>query len=110
MRDIRLCWLIGTLVVALLSSCGSGATDDPRTHVVEIKQMSFEPATLRVAPGDTVKWINRDLVAHNVTSRNWKSPDLERGEHFSIRVSGEAEYRCTLHPVMRGKIVIKSRN
>ena len=110
MRDIKLCCLIGMFLVAMISSCGSGAANEPRTHVVEIKQMSFEPSTLTVAAGDTVKWINRDLVAHNVKSRNWKSPDLERGEHFSIRVSGKAEYRCTLHPVMEGKIVIESRN
>ena len=33
-----------------------------RMHTIEIRGMEFHPAELTVALGDTVVWINRDVV------------------------------------------------
>ena len=52
----------------------------PTYHVVDVRQLQFEPAHLTVAPGDTVVWINRDIVPHTVTALNaaWGSGGLEK--------------------------------
>lgn len=83
----------------------------PETHVIEIKQMKFVPDQITVQPGDSIKWINKDIVSHNVAeeeSELWKSNTLETGDTFSIKVNKTASYLCTLHPVMKGIITFKS--
>ena len=39
----------------------------PRVHTVQIKGMAFVPATLNVSVGDTIVWVNDDLVPHTAT-------------------------------------------
>lgn len=85
-------------------------SETSQTHIIEIKQMKFVPSQVVVSPGDSIRWINRDIVAHNVaeeTSTDWKSPDLNTGESFTIKIHKEQSYLCTLHPVMKGKIELK---
>lgn len=57
--------------IALSSPMVAAAVDQtmaPRAmDTVIIKGMAFSPSELRVHKGDTVVWINEDIVAHNVT-------------------------------------------
>lgn len=95
----------------ILVSCQS--TPDkpvPRTHVVEIKEMKFQPAELVLNQGDSVVWINRDFVAHDVTeepSRVWTSSVIPAGASWRMVVTKSADYFCSLHVVMKGKLVVK---
>ena len=41
----------------------------PKTHTVTIEAMRFQPETLTVAAGDTIVWVNKDVVPHTATSR-----------------------------------------
>ena len=64
---------IATFAAALgltLGIMGPSAAEQSKakTHTVTIEDMRFQPAVLVVAPGDTVVWINKDLVAHTATS------------------------------------------
>ncbi len=53
--------------VFLLNSCDTETEKiTPKVHTVEIKQMKFQPAELIVQKGDTVVWINNDIVAHSL--------------------------------------------
>ena len=77
---------------------------------VEIKQMQFQPASLTVQKGDTVVWINNDIVAHDVTEekgRLWTSGPLAPGASWSLVVTESADYYCSIHVVMKGKLVVK---
>jgi plastocyanin len=81
------------------------------THIVEIKQMKFVPAKIEVNLGDSVKWINRYIVAHNVveeTNNLWKSTELENGDTFTIEIKAGSKYLCTIHPVMKGEIFLNN--
>ncbi|MFD2245321.1 plastocyanin/azurin family copper-binding protein [Pontibacter ruber] len=82
----------------------------PRVHVIEIRQMKFNPATLTVGKGDTLVFINKDLVTHNateITGKSWKSPDLASGDSCRMAISRSAKYYCSLHPVMKGEIIVQ---
>jgi plastocyanin len=84
----------------------------PRRHVVEIRGMAFHPSVLTVAVGDTVIWINRDIVPHTATAGGrptWDTGQLMQGEQdrYVPRRGGEAPYVCTLHPTMQGKLIIQ---
>lgn len=90
-----------------------GGTPPPRRHVIEIGGMAFRPTSLVVAPGDTVVWINRDLVPHTATAeaaRGWDTGVLaqERSGRVVVGRPGEVKYLCALHPGMRGTLIIRS--
>jgi len=86
-------------------------TAPPITHTVEIRGMEFHPADLTVAVGDTIVWINRDIVPHTATGtrRKWDSGQLQQGDsgRYVPRRAGRAPYTCTLHPTMQGMLIIR---
>ncbi len=83
----------------------------PRTVVeVEISQLAFQQAELRIPVGATARWVNRDAVAHTSTSTDgvWSSPLMEKDGSFehTFGTAGRFEYFCVPHPFMRGVIVV----
>lgn len=101
--------------VAAITLLGAGALAAgkpavPRRHVVEIRGMAFVPAVLQVARGDTVIWVNRDIVPHTATAgKAWDTGTLAREERGVIvsRRPGRLEYGCTLHPTMRATLITR---
>ena len=81
----------------------------PQTHIVEIKDMKFQPEDLLVHKGDTVLWINKDIVAHDVTADNkdWTSAPLANEASFKKEITESASYYCSIHVVMKGKVRIE---
>ncbi len=92
---------------SLAAACAP-ATGSAETHIVEIRGMAFTPSALEVAVGDTVTWINRDVVPHTATAADgvWDSGSLKQGEEWSLVVEspGSVDYRCTFHPQMTGVV------
>ena len=81
-----------------------------RIDTVEISDMKFLPAVLTVHKGDTVIWINRDMVPHCVTeedSKAWTSLPIPAGGLWKMAVTQNSNYFCAIHMVMKGKIVIE---
>lgn len=84
--------------------------DKPLMHIVEINKMKFEPAEIKVNKGDRVVFVNRDLVAHDVTEqskKNWSSSPLTTDQNWVLVVTESVNYYCSLHVVMKGKIVVE---
>lgn len=40
-------------------------------------------------------------------NRLWQSEELQKGDSFALKVNGESAYLCTIHPVMKGEILIE---
>ena len=59
---------IGVLALAGAARSPRPADPVPQRHVVEIRGMAFHPEALEVRRGDTVVWINRDMVPHTATT------------------------------------------
>ena len=99
-----------TVALALTVLTGAGQTK-PRSHVIDIAAFQFAPAQITVAAGDTVTWSNHDIVPHTATAVNgaWDSGTLERKARRSvvIRAKGKIDYQCTLHPSMKGTVVVR---
>lgn len=84
-------------------------TNKPQTtHTVEIKDMMFQPAELHVHAGDTVVWINKDIVAHDVTQDDevWASPPLAGEASWKKIITTSDSYYCSIHVVMKGKVIV----
>ena len=78
----------------------------------------FEPLTLNVPVGTTVTWKNSDSTLHTITSGSaengtsgttFDSSYLAAGKTFQHAFSdaGTFDYYCTLHPFMKGKIIVE---
>jgi plastocyanin len=81
-----------------------------RFHSVEIRQMQFVPSEIRVHKGDTIAWINNDIVVHDVTeekNKEWSSSPLPIGSTWKMVAVKSADYYCSIHVVMKGKIVVE---
>jgi plastocyanin len=89
----------------------SAQENQAATAAVKIDNFSFGPATLTVAVGTTVTWVNHDDIPHNVVSTDglFKSKVMDTDEKFSFTFTkaGTFPYFCGIHPKMTGKIVVQ---
>jgi plastocyanin len=80
----------------------------PVTHTVTIDAARFEPARLGVHVGDTVVWVNKDLIPHTATAKGggFDSKTLAAGAsfRFTVKAKGGTDYACLFHPTMTGRI------
>jgi plastocyanin len=109
---------IATLAaIGVLALAGAAAPSRPadrfrHRHIVEIRGMAFHQEELEVRRGDTVVWINRDIVPHTATATRksgWDTGTLLQGKRGQYVAShgGEDPYFCKLHPVMLGKLIVR---
>jgi plastocyanin len=98
---------VALLTVAPAISIGC-AQHKPRSHVVKMENMAFQPAELTVSRGDTVVWNNEDFVPHTATARDgsWDSKSIAPGGDWRLVVDepGRQAYHCLFHPNMVGTI------
>ena len=103
---------VGVLALAGAAAPSHPADPVPQRHVVEIRGMAFHPEVLEVRRGDTVVWINRDIVPHTATATRqsgWDTGTLLQGTSGQYVAShgGEDPYFCKLHPVMLGNLIVR---
>lgn len=88
----------------LLHSGSNSRAAEPRRVVVDIKGFKFVPARPVVTPGDTIVWINKDIVPHTVTAKDgsWDSGLIEVGKQWKTTITPELtqDYYCAFHPSM----------
>lgn len=85
-------------------------TGEPDENEVWIQGMVFNPLTVAVLAGNTIKWTNRDIVAHTITLDNglFDSGSMENGSSFvwKFNNTGTFTYHCAIHPAMKGSIIV----
>ena len=98
------------VALSLLLGVGAAGRALPPASV-DIQDSKYVPQALTVAPGTTVRWINRDEETHTVTSSAglFGSAGLDLGEAYSYTFTapGVYPYTCDLHAFMQGTIVVK---
>ena len=89
------------------------ATPPAASNQIAIDNFAFKPATLTVAAGTTVTWVNQDDVPHTATAsvkpRAFDSGTLDTDQKYSFtfKTPGTYAYFCAVHPHMTGQIVVK---
>ena len=77
---------------------------------VSIGDDKFDPGTVTVAPGTTVKWVNNGQHKHTVTADKgeWDSGDMTAGATYTatFNTPGTFTYNCRYHKDMKGTIVV----
>jgi plastocyanin len=57
------------LSVLVLDANAGQTARKPKTHTVVIEGTTFAPASLTIASGDSVVWLNKDPFPHTATSK-----------------------------------------
>lgn len=83
-----------------------------KTVVVTIANFAFDPATIKIKAGDTVKWINDDPPAHKIIANSLsvlQSATLNTGDSYSFTftTTGTYDYYCQMHPSMKGVVIVE---
>jgi plastocyanin len=96
------------IVVAVLSGL-STISARARTIQVVIDKLVYVPAEASAKVGDTIEWMNKDILAHTATATNgdWNvmiAPN--RVERAVLKKAGIVDYFCKFHPNMKGRITV----
>jgi nitrite reductase (NO-forming) len=78
----------------------------------------YDPSPVTIKPGTSVTWTNNDSTLHTVSSglpeqgavgNLFDSSLIAPGKTFThaFDKAGSFDYSCTLHPFMRGQVVVK---
>lgn len=108
----------GANTAAPTSTAASAGTTSSNSSVAQVKisetndKYGFAPATLTVAKGTRVEWTNASDAPHTVTSDSGTtlassiiSPSGGTFD-FTFTQPGTYSYHCTVHPYMKGTIVV----
>jgi plastocyanin len=117
--------LLATAAVAALLATGCGGGDSGPSagaapsaggssgtaSAITISNFKFSPSSLRVQNGAGIKVANEDSTAHTVTAddgHSFDSGNVDAGASTTIRApaAGTYSYHCTIHPFMKGKLVV----
>ena len=76
----------------------------------------YIPSVITIQSGDQVTWVNEDSAFHSVTSGFYDAPSelfdsghLDPLEPYTLDFdeTGTFDYFCTLHPWMKGKVIVE---
>ena len=110
--------MISPLVVLALAASGMGwggprgelrDVAPPRTHTIRIKDSDFGPHRLQVAVGDTVIWVNEDIVPHTASAQpvfNSKGIEPHHSWVWVAKRPGAFQYACLFHPTMKAEVTV----
>ncbi len=104
--------LFAVFLIWTVSAVQSVAAEpDPSEHIIEIVGFKYIPDTLSVKAGDTVVWINKDIVPHTATADDlsFDTGELKKDESTGIVVTKDMtlSYYCIYHPSMRASLSLE---
>jgi plastocyanin len=99
-----------TVCAAAFRIDAEAAARKPVTHTVTVDSARFSPAELTVNAGDSVVWVNKDILAHTATTLKpgFDSKVIQPGKswRYTVKKKGEFAYTCSFHP-MNGILRVK---
>lgn len=122
-RSITRLVLASAVIVGAISMKGCGGGGDPGANQVFMQSIAFNPMEITIQVGESVTWINQDIVPHTATSGNpgdadlgsiFRSVLLAQGGTFAhtFNDAGEFVYYCEVHPAMMrdAKVIVEAAN
>jgi len=79
------------------------------TIQIVMENLVISPAEVSAKVGDTIQWVNRDVLAHTATAKNGNF-DVTIAPNKSARSvlskAGTVDYYCRYHPNMKAVLTI----
>ena len=97
-------------VMAALLSGAIAVPAHAATIQITIDNLVFAPTEVSAKVGDTIEWINRDVLAHTATARNGDfdvTTPPKKTVTSILKKAGTVEYYCRYHPNMKAVLKIE---
>ena len=102
--------MIAAVLGALASGCGGGDDDaSSPPNSIAVRDFEFAPVDFEAKAGEPVRWENEGEQIHNVKGKGFFSRAINAGDtyEFTFKKKGSYDYVCTLHPQMKGTVVVR---
>jgi plastocyanin len=110
-RALRLTILFAALASTPCRAEDANSADVGPVATVTMDHNTFIPIEITVVPGTTVTWVNNEAMPHTVVDSNkgFRSKTLIKDARFSFTftTAGDYDYQCSIHPNMKGKVIVK---
>jgi plastocyanin len=111
LRALRLTVLFTALASTACLAEGPNNAGAGPAATVSMDHSTFMPSEITVALGTTVTWVNNEPMPHTVVDLNkaFRSKTLVKDATFSFTftTAGDYSYLCSIHPNMKGKVIVK---
>src|SRR3974390_760931 len=98
-----------TLPIAAALVLGASLPARAATIEITMENLVIAPAEASAKVGDTVEWVNKDILAHTRTARNGDGdvmlPPKKTGT-LVLKKPGTVEYYCRFHPNMKATLTV----
>ena len=97
-----------TVVAALLFGT-MAAPAHAETIQITMTNLVVAPSEVSAKVGDTIEWINNDVLAHTATARNGDFDVMmppKKTVTSVLKKPGKIEYYCRFHPNMKAVLTI----
>ncbi len=79
------------------------------TIQISMENLVISPAEAAAKVGDTIEWVNKDILVHTATARNgdWDITMPPKKTVTSVlKKAGTIEYYCRFHPNMKATLTV----
>ena len=105
---------IGYVMLGKTNLTNTGNSQDLASseNSVNINNFQFSPSTLTIKAGEKVAWTNKESALHTIKSDSgseMSSEQLLQGESYEHIFAnlGTYAYHCSIHPGMKGTIIVQ---
>ena len=98
-----------TLPIAAALVLGVSIPAHAATIEITMENLVIAPAEVSAKVGDTIEWVNKDILAHTATARNgdWDvTMPPKKTVTLVLTKAGTVEYYCRYHPNMKATLTV----
>jgi len=113
LRNTFLTLTLLVAVTAIFTRCTKSENNPypAAANAITIQNDAFTPSIITVTVNTTIKWTNKDQVAHTVTSDTglFDSGDINNNGTYSHQFTtvGTFPYHCSIHSMMTATVVVQ---
>jgi plastocyanin len=99
-------WMLPIVAALVL---GASISAHAATIQITMENLVISPAEAAARVGDTIEWINKDILAHTATARNgdWDvTIPPKKTVTLVLKKAGAVEYYCRFHPNMKATLTV----
>lgn len=97
------------MALAVVLTGLSAVSAHAETIQIVMDKLIYIPAETSAKVGDTIEWVNKDILVHTATAINgdWNVTIApKKTERLILKKAGTIEYFCRFHPNMKGRIAV----
>ena len=96
--------------IAAVMLAAAAVPAQAETIQVMVDKLVFTPAEINAKVGDTIEWVNRDILAHTATVKGGMEVmiPVKKTVRLTLQKAEAIDYYCRFHPNMKGRITVSA--